>query len=46
MTEDGMVVWHQQLKGHKLEQAPGDGEGQGSWCATVNGVTKESYMTE
>ena len=30
MTEDKMVVWHHQLNGHGFEQAPGDGEGQGS----------------
>ena len=24
MTEDKMVGWHQQLKGHECEQAPGD----------------------
>ena len=29
-TEDEMVGWHHQLNGHKLEQAPGDSEGQGS----------------
>jgi len=29
-TEDEMVGWHHQLNGHKFEQAPGDGEGQGS----------------
>ena len=46
MTEEEMVGWHHQLNGHKPEQAPGDGEGQGSWCAAVNGVTKESYTTE
>ena len=28
MTEDEMVGWH--LNGHEFEQAPGDGEGQGS----------------
>ena len=28
ITEDKMVGWHLQLKGH--EQTPGDGEGQGS----------------
>ena len=37
-TEDKMVVWHHWLNGHEFEQAPGDGEGQGSlvysspWC--------------
>ena len=25
-TDDEMVGWHHQLKGHELEQAPGDGE--------------------
>ena len=28
-TEDEMVGWHQP-DGHEFEQAPGDGEGQGS----------------
>ena len=30
MTEDEAVVWHHWLNGHEFEQAPGDGEGQGS----------------
>ena len=30
MTEDEMVVWRHRLDGHEFEQAPGDGEGQGS----------------
>ena len=30
MTEDEMVGWHHWLNGHKFEQTPGDGEGQGS----------------
>ena len=29
-TEDKMVGWHHQLKGHEFEQTLGDGEGQGS----------------
>ena len=29
MTEDEMVGWHYQLDGHKFEQAPGVGDGQG-----------------
>ena len=29
-TEDEMVAWHHWLSGHEFEQAPGDGEGQGS----------------
>ena len=30
MTENVMVGWHHQFNGHEFEQAPGDGEGQGS----------------
>ena len=30
MTEDEMVGWHHRLNGHESEQAPGDGEEQGS----------------
>ena len=30
MAEDEMVGWHHPLNGHEFEQAPGDGEGQGS----------------
>ena len=30
MTEDEMIGWHHQLDGHKFEQAPEVGEGQGS----------------
>ena len=30
MTEDEVVGWHHQFYGHEFEQAPGDGEGQGS----------------
>ena len=39
-TEVKMVVWHHQLNGHEFEQAPGVGEGQGSWRAAVHGVPK------
>ena len=39
-TEDAMVGWHHQLNGHEFEQASGVGEGQGSWHAAVQGVTK------
>ena len=41
MTEEEMVSWHHQLKGHEFEQALGDGEGQGSlvrhspWCRKI-----------
>ena len=46
MTEDEMVGWHYQLNGHEFEQAPGDGDGQGSLtCCSLWGH-KESYRTE
>ena len=34
VTGDDIV----RINGHEFEQAPGDGEGQGSWCAAVHGV--------
>ena len=40
MTEDKMVGQHYSLNGHELEQAPGDGEGQETWCAAVHMVAK------
>ena len=49
MTEDEMVRCYHRLDGHEFEQAPGDGEGQGSretvkdreaWSAAVHGVAK------
>ena len=44
-TEDEMIGWHHQLNGHEFEQAPGDGEGQGSLvCRPLGG--KESDTTE
>ena len=37
-TEDKMVGWHRQLKGHESEQTLGDGEGQGSLaCCSPQG---------
>ena len=46
MLEDEMVGWHHQLNGHKFEQAPGDGEGQGSLaCCSPRGC-KELDMNE
>ena len=30
MIEGEMVGWHHRLSEHEFEQAPGDGEGQGS----------------
>ena len=46
MTEDELVGWHHQLSGHEFEQAPGDGEGQGSLeCCSPWGL-KELDTTE
>ena len=39
-TEDEMAGWHHRLDGREFEQAPGDGEGQGSLECCVHGVTK------
>ena len=46
MTEDKKVGWHHQLNGHEFEQAPGDGEGQGSLACCSPGGHKESDTTE
>ena len=41
-----MVGWHHRLDGHEFEQAPGDGEGQGSLACCSPWGRKESNMTE
>ena len=46
MTKDEMLGWHYQLNGHELEQALGDGEGQGSLACCSPWGHKESDMTE
>ena len=44
-AEHEIVRWHHQLNGHEFEQAPGDGEGQGSLaCCSPQGC-KELEMT-
>ena len=40
MTEDDMVGWHPQFDGHKFEQTPGAGDGQGSLVCCFHGVAK------
>ena len=40
MIEDGTVGWHHCVNGHEFEQTLGNGEGQGSWPATVHGVSE------
>ena len=46
MIEDEMVGWHHWLNGHEFEQAPGDGEGQGSLVCCSLWSPQELDMTE
>ena len=46
MTEDEMVGWHHWPNGHEFEQAPGNGEGQGSVAFCIPWGGKESGITE
>ena len=43
--EDKMVGWHHWLNGHEYEQAPEDGEGQGSLACCSPWCYKELDMT-
>ena len=45
-SEDEMVGRPHQLNGHEFEQAPGDGEGQGSLAYCSPWGCKESDTTE
>ena len=45
-TEDKLVGWHHQLNAHEFEQAPGDGEGQGSLLCCSPWSCKELDMAE
>ena len=44
-TEDEMVGMHHRLNGHEFEQAPGDGDGQGSLACCSPWGPKESDKT-
>ena len=46
MSENEMVGWHHQLNGHKFEQAPGVGDGQGSLACCSPLGHKQLDMTE
>ena len=46
MTEDEMVGWHHQLKGHEFAQTLGDSEGEGSLACCSPWDCKESDTTE
>ena len=41
-----MVEWHHRLDGYEFEQAPGDGEGQGSLMCYSPWGCRESDRTE
>ena len=45
-AEDEMVGWHPRLNGHEFEQAPGDGERQGSLACCSPWGCKEADTTE
>ena len=45
-TEDEMVGWHHRFNGRESEQAPEDGEGQGSLACCSSWSCKESDTTE
>ena len=46
MTEDEMVGWHHQFKGHKFEYSPGVGDRQGGLACCSPRGHKELDMTE
>ena len=46
MTEDEMVRWHHRLNEPEFEQAPGDGERQGSLARCSPWGHKELGMSE
>ena len=46
-TEDEMVGWHHRLDGHEFEQAPGDGEEQGSLvCCSPWGPKSQTQLSD
>ena len=46
VTEDEMVGWHHQLKGHEFKQTLGDSEGQGTLACCSSWSCKELNTTE
>ena len=40
MREDEIIGWYNLLNEHEFKQAPGDGEGQGAWCAAAHELSK------
>ena len=48
MTENETVGWHHRVDGHEFEQAPGDGEEQGSLacCSPWDHKAGHNWATE
>ena len=46
MTKDEMIGWHHQLNRYEFEQAPADGEGEGSLLCLQSMGGKEFGMIE
>ena len=48
ISEDEIVGWHHRLNGHEFEQAPGDGEGQGSlaFCSPWVHRVRQNWVTK
>ena len=47
VTEDERFGLYHRLNGHEFEQTPRDSEGQGSWYAAVQGVSKSwAWLSE
>ena len=46
MREDEIIGWYNLLNKHEFEQAPGDGERQGTWCAAAHELSKnQTWLT-
>ena len=45
-TENEKIGWHHQLKGHELDQTPGDVEGHGSLACSNSWGPKDSDKTQ
>ena len=45
-TENEMVGWHHQFKGHEFEQIPGDREGQGSLLCCSPAKSQTHWATK
>ena len=46
MKEDEMFGQHHRLNGHEFEQALGVGDGQGGWCAAIQGSQSQTRLSD